>query len=166
MTDKTPAQQAELVEGAAAFIAKAAAMAGGASKDLRLFSDALDGRLWGGNDIADAFRGFLLRSEYSRLRILVNNVQSALHNSPRLVELARRLTSRVELRQPPEERRQNYRGELLIADRSAMLERREPAALGAKFLSQEPSETQVQISSFDELWDQSEPSEEMRSLGI
>ncbi|MBL6752455.1 MAG: hypothetical protein ISP90_18190 [Nevskia sp.] len=166
MTDKTPPEEAQLLQGAAAFIAKAVEMAGGASRELRLLSDTLDGRLWGGADIADAVRRFLLRSEYSRLRVLVNNVQSAMHNSPRLVELARHLTSRVELRQPPEERRQNYRGELLIADRSQLLERREPGTMDARFLPHEPAVTQVQISNFDELWDQSEPSEEMRSLGL
>jgi hypothetical protein len=160
------ANQAEAVEGAAAFAAKAVQMTGGAVKDLRLFSEALDGRLWGSSDLADALRAFLLRSDFARLRILVNEAQSAVRNSPRLIELGRRLSSRVELRQPPYERRQNYRGEYLVADRSVLLERREPGALTAKFWVQAPAVIQLQITSFDELWDQSEPPMETRSLGI
>lgn len=165
-TPEPAANEAQLLQGSAAFAAKAIEMVSQAIVDVCILSDAMDPRLWGGSAFADALKSYLLQNDRARLRMLVNETPAAIHNVPHLIELVRRLTSRAEVRQPPDEHRQNYRGDLLIADRRQMLERHELGALEAKFWPRAPGVTQARAADFDEIWNESEPAQEFRSLGI
>ena len=90
----------EILQGRAAHAAAALRLVRGARHELLLLSDSLERALYGGEDFAEALKSFLLGSERARLCVLLRQPQEAARNAPRLAELGRRLSSRVEFRQP------------------------------------------------------------------
>jgi hypothetical protein len=156
----------ELLQGRAAFAAKAVAVARAARHELLLRSDMLDRTLYGGEDFYNAVKDFLLGSERARLCVLVLQPQAAVHNASRLIDLGQRLSSRVEFREPTAEQGQLEPSEWLIADRRALLERRGPESLEAQFWAEEPQRGKLDSEEFDKLWNEAQPAQELRSLGI
>ena len=165
MTDQSP-NEPQVLEGSVAFAAKAAEILAAARSEVWLFSEALDRRVYASEEFAEAVKAFLLRTERARLRLLLNQPQAALRQAPRLIELARRLTSRVEIRESPEEKRQSLRGEWLIADRHLLLERHAADALQSQYWPQAPGRTHQRAQAFEELWGESEPAQESRALDL
>jgi hypothetical protein len=157
----------ELLQGRAAFAAKAQELARGARSELLLLSDSLDRALYGSEEFADAVKHFLLDNDRARLLVLVNQPQPAARNVPYLLELARRISSRVEFREPSEAPSEEAgRGEWLIADRRVLLERLAPEALEAQFWAQAPQRGKVRCEEFEQRWNEAQPAQELRSLGI
>lgn len=160
------AGQPELLQGRAAFAARALELARAARGELLLLSDSLDRAVYGGEDFAEAVKRFLLDHDRARLRVLVGRPQAAARNVPHLLELARRLSSRIEFREPPETQAEPNRGECLIADRRALLERRAPEALETQAWADAPQRGKLRAEEFDTLWNEAQPAQELRSLGI
>jgi hypothetical protein len=159
-------EQPEILEGRAAFAARALQLVRGARQELLLRSDALERGAYGSEEFADAVKTFLLGNERARLCVLVRQPQEAARNAPRLVELGRRLSSRVEFREPTPEQGELDPGEWLLADRRMLLERQSPEALQAQFWAEEPRRGKTRGEDYDQLWNEAQPAQEMRSLGI
>lgn len=157
----------QLLQGRTAFAAKAQELAGSARSELLLLSDSLDRALYGSEEFAEAVKRFLLGNDRARLLVLVNRPQPAARNVPHLLELAGRLSSRVEFREPPEPPGEEAgRGECLIADRRILLERPTPEALEAQFWALAPQRGKLRGEEFDLRWNEAVPAQELRSLGI
>jgi hypothetical protein len=154
----------ELLQGRVAFAAKAVELAHAARSELLLLSASLDRSLYGSEEFADAVKRFLLDNDRARLQVLVS--QPTARNIPHLLELARRISSRIEFRQPDESQTEPNRSEWLIADRRVLLERREPEALEAQFWAQAPQRGKNRGEEFEQRWNEAEPAQELRSLGI
>jgi hypothetical protein len=157
---------AQPLEGGAAFGAKAVELVKAARSEVLLLTESLDRRLYLDDALTSALKEFLLAREQARLRVLVLDASQAMHNLPRLAELFRRLCTQVELRKPPDERRSECRREWLIADRRGLLERHDSDALLAQYWQQAPQRGKSRSDVFDEIWKESEPDSEMRTLGI
>ena len=158
----------QLLDGRAAFAAKALELVRGARYELYLLSDSLERAVYGSEEFYAAVKGFLLGSERARLCVYVNQPQEALQNVPRLVELNRRISSRFEFREPTEEHPagSGNRSEWLLADRRVLLERLEPESLQAQFWAQEPQRGKLRAEAFETLWNEAQPAQELRSLGL
>jgi hypothetical protein len=156
----------QLLDGRAAFASKALDLVRAARSELLLLSDSLDRSLYGGEDFYEAVKGFLLGSERARLNVLVCQPQEALHNAQRLIDLGQRLSSRVEFREPSPEQGEIERSEWLLADRMVLLERRDPDALQSQFWAREPQRGKLRGEAFQALWNEAQPAQELRSLGI
>jgi hypothetical protein len=156
----------QLLEGPAAFAAAALDLVRQARHELLLLSDALDRRLYGSPEFAESLKTFVLSSERAHLRVIVNQPGLAAQNIPRLLELQRRASSRIEFREPPDDRRQDCRRDWLIADRRTLLERRNPDALEVQLWSQAPQRGKLRGDTFDAIWNDSEQAQELRSLGM
>ena len=76
------------------------------------------------------------------------------------------MSSRVEFREPTPEQGEIGQAEWLLADRRVLLERRGPEALEAQFWADEPQRGKVRGEDYDKLWNEAQPAQEMRSLGI
>lgn len=162
----SPPAPPELLTGAAAFTERAVQMVAGARLELGMLSQELERRLYGGEAFADALRRFVRQHSRTRVRILVNHTQSAMANSPRLVETGRALSSFVEFREVPEPRRQTEREEYLVADGRLLLYRETPQDLESKYFGSAPIEARLKLKQFDALWNESEPAQELRKLGL
>lgn len=156
----------ELLTGQAAFAARATQMVAGARTELALLSQDLERRVYGTEAFADALRHFVLQHSRTRVRVLVNNTQVAIANSPRLIELGRGLSSFVEFREPQPARRQVVREEYLVADGRLLLYRETPEDLEAKYYGTSPHLARLQLKDFDVLWNESTPAQELRKLSL
>lgn len=156
----------EIVTGVADFAARATRMVSAAKMEVALLTQELDRRVYGSGIFTESLRRFVLQHSHTKVRILVNATQMAIANSPRLVEFGRSLTSFVEFRELLPQRRQVIREELLLVDGRAMLSRESPQDLEAKFYGASPAEARLRQKGFDVLWDESEPAQELRKLGL
>ena len=162
MDEPTP----ELLNGVADFAARATQMVSAARMEVALLTQELDRRIYGTGIFTESLRRFVLQHSHTKVRVLVNSTQIAMANSPRLVELGRSLTSFVEFREVPPSRQQVIREEVLITDGRVMLYRETPSDLEAKFYGASPSVARLKLKEFDLLWDEAEPAQELRKLGI
>jgi hypothetical protein len=158
--------KAEILSGVANYAAKATQMVSEAKMEVAMLTQELDRRIYGSGIFTESLRRFVLQHRNTKVRILVNSTQVAISNSPRLVELGRSLTTFVEFRELPTARQQVVREELLITDGRVMLYREAPGDLEAKYYGQSPAEARLKLKSFDQLWDESEPAQELRRLGM
>jgi hypothetical protein len=153
------------VTGSAAFAEAALQVVDAARHDLALLSVELDRNLFGTDAFTSRLRGFILAHRRARLRVLVHDPVAAVKNSIRLVEFGRRLSSRIEFRAMPEDRRK-LRDEFLIADERALLYRSSPDQLTAKHYPDAPLVARSHLREFDALWNESTVAREMSSLGL
>jgi hypothetical protein len=164
--DVHPEVEAELLGGVAAYAERVVQMVGGARMELALLSQELDRRIYGGEAFGEALRRFVLQHPRTRVRALVSNTQAAVANSPRFVELGRQLSSFIEFRELQAERQQAVREEYLVADGRVLLYRETPQDLEARYYGRSPHIGRLQLKSFDLLWTESDPAQELRKLGI
>ncbi|HSW13317.1 MAG TPA: hypothetical protein VLI06_10795 [Solimonas sp.] len=154
-----------VVSGVAAFTEHAVRVAQAARMDIVIFSDALDRRIYGDDRFVSTVRAFVLQNRRARLRVIVRQPGQAMRGAHRLVELGRMLSSRIEFRQPPEERRLPT-DEYLLADERALLIRSGPTELEARYFPSAPLEARQRLREFNVLWEESVPARELRILGI
>lgn len=156
----------ELLEGEAAFAAKATALVAGARMELALLTQDLNERVYSTEAFVTALRQFVLQHSHARLRVLVNNTKRAISGGSRIVEFGRKLSTFIEFRELVEERRQVVREEYLIADGRLMLYREAPEDLEAKFYSGVPHQARLKLREFDTFWNEASTAQELRSLRL
>ena len=162
MDEATP----ELLTGTADFAARATQMVSAARMEVALLTQELDRRVYGTGVFTEALRRFVLQHSHTKVRVLVNATQTAMVNSPRIVEFGRSLTSFVEFRELLPARQQVIREELLITDGRVLLHRESPGDLEARYYGASPLVARQKLKDFDTLWDESVPAQELRKLGI
>lgn len=160
------APQIELLTGHAEFAARATQMVAGARTDLALLSQDLERRIYGTEAFGDALRHFVLQHSRTRARVLINNAQAAIANSPRLIELGRGLSSFIEFRELQPARRLAVREEYLVADGRLLLYRETPQDLEAKYYGDSPHLARLQLKDFDVFWNESTVAQELRKLSL
>ncbi len=160
-----PPMEFTTVTGSEAFASAALDVVSAARHHLALMSVDLDRRLFGTEAFTDSLRNFILQHRRARLRVLVHEPADAVRNSVRLVEFGRMLSSRVEFRAVPMERRK-LREEYFIADERALLYRSSPDQLDAKYYAEAPMVARSHLRAFEALWHESPVAREMSALGI
>lgn len=161
----TAAGEPVLVTGGAAFLEHAVRLVEAARLELVICSAMLDRRVYGDETFIDRVRRFVLQHRRARLRVLVGQPQAAMRASHRLVELGRALSSRIEFRQPAEER-QLPADEYLIADERVQLIRATPEQLEARYFADAPMAARLQLRVFNALWEEAVPAREFSELRI
>lgn len=153
------------VNGSAEFADAALQVVGAARHHLALLSVELERNLFGTQAFIERLRTFILAHRRAQLRVLVHDPAAAVRNSIRLVEFGRLLSSRIEFRAMPEDKRR-LREEFLIADERALLYRSSPDQISAKHYADAPLVARSHLREFDALWNESTVAREMSSLGI
>jgi len=132
---------------------------------LEIFSRALDPALYDRQAFLDALQQLCFRNRKARIRILVQEPRSPVARGHRLIEVGRRLSSSIELRQPHPDY-QHYNEAFMIADECGFIHR--PLADQyegtANFCN--PVEARRKLDFFTEVWERSEPHPEFRRLHI
>lgn len=154
-----------VLEGAQALLTAALECIGNAQRGIALFSYALDARVFGDEVFVERLQAFVLSHERARVRILVNRPELALRNAPRLIELARRASSRIHCRQLSQER-QSLIEEYLVSDERATLYRDRYDQLQAQWHPQAPLQARRRLKDFNPLWEESLPAREFSELRI
>lgn len=119
--------------------------------ELCVLSHALEREVYGHSDFVAAVRALATRHRLARIRILIHSPEWASRSGHRLVELARRLSSFIELRQLNEQDRQLV-SEVLIADEHTLLYRESPDTMQSRFSPDEPRQAGPWLRRFEGLW--------------
>lgn len=134
-------------------------------ESLEIFSRDLDAPLYDREPFLKALGDLCLRSHKARVRILVQDPTPPVKRGHRLIELARRLSSSIELRQPhPDYRRHNEA--FLIADGCGLIHRPLADRYEGSANFHDPVNAQRKLDFFTEVWERSEAHPEFRRLQI
>jgi len=135
-----------------------------ARRDVRLFAPFLEPAVFQTATVAEAATHFASQHSRNRLQILIEDVSQVRRDNSRLVEIARRLSDTVALREV-EENDRGARDLFLIADRSTFLMQEDVGRNDGVVSARAPQETAQLIARFDELWERATPFA-LRTLGL
>ncbi|MGA7802386.1 MAG: acyltransferase [Gammaproteobacteria bacterium] len=145
--------------------AAALSLVGQARRTLDIFTFDLEPSVYDHPPLLDAIRALALRSRHSRVRVLVKDSRRAVKDGHRLVDLARNLSTFIQIRKAHDDVR-DFAEAFLIADAVGTLHRtlatryegsaRFRAGLHARQLTQW----------FNEVWERSVPDPELRRLHL
>ncbi len=130
---------------------------------LDIFSRNLDPFLYEQTPFIAALSQLCLRNRKARIRFLVQQPADAVRQCQRLVELARKLSSSIELRQPHADYR-HHNEAFLIADRCGLIHRPFSDRFEGTANFNAPIPAQRRTDFFTEVWERSAVNPEFRRL--
>ena len=143
----------------------AAAVAAVAKRELALFSHDLEPLLYGEEDFLKVVQALATRSRMSRIRIVCKDPGASIRASHRLIAMAQRFSSYVEVRRASKDHEQ-LTETFLVADEEAVLYRPVATAYEGYAGTHAPTEARKFLRQFTDIWDKAEPDPEFRRLGI
>ncbi|MBI5042143.1 MAG: hypothetical protein HZB57_13360 [Gammaproteobacteria bacterium] len=143
----------------------AALLASQARRVIELFTPDLEPALYDQTPFIDALSQLAISGPRARIRILAKDFERTVKEGHRLMELARRLSSYVELRRVHEDYRDNNETFLLVDD-YGLLHRRHAPRFEGTFSCKAPLEVRRLRAFFDEVWDRSEADADLRRLHL
>ncbi len=132
---------------------------------VEIFSRELDPDLYDREPFLEALSHLCVKNRKARIRILVQDPAAVIRRNHRLIELSRRISSSIEMRQPhPDYRHHNEA--FLIADQCGLITRglADRFEGTANFYALIPAQRKLDF--FTEVWDRSEAHPEFRRLHI
>ena len=142
-----------------------AALAGQATRRLLLYTHDLEPLIFHQQPFLDAVRAMVRGHRDSHLLVLLQDGRSAVQNSNRLIELSRRLSSRIQIRQPQSEYR-DFAKTFLLADNSGYLQRPLYSRYEGTASFNNPGTNRRLQQYFMRVWEHSEPDTELRRLHL
>jgi predicted GNAT family N-acyltransferase len=147
-------------------VAAIAGLLADAKHEIAIYSRDLDPVLLDRPDIVEAIRRIALSGRRARVRILVQEPKKPLQDGHRLLALAQRLPSVIELRTPLDEHDRQYASAFLVSDRRGYLFRTLASRHEGEGSTYAPGRHAQLREYFDQVWERSVPSEELRQLAI
>jgi hypothetical protein len=151
------------LQGLAAVRDLSAQLAGQAERSLLIFSRTLDQRVYDQQPFLHALHRLALHGPRSQVRILLVDNHRLVKYNHRLLELARRLTSRIELRRPIAQYAE-HGDEYLLADHRGYLYREHADEYEGSAEFYAPLEARRLEERFQAAWEHSQPDPELRRL--
>ena len=158
-------QTYEVLNGLAENRLGSVAVAAMAKRELVLFSRDLEPLLYDQQDFIQAVQALAVRSRMSRIRIASIDPGPAIRTGHRLVTLAQRFSSYIEVRRASHDH-ENLTETFLVADDTALLYRPLSTRYEGYYDLHAPMEARQKRKLFDDIWEQAEPDPEFRRLGI
>ncbi|WP_428606205.1 acyltransferase [Sedimenticola sp.] len=152
-----------ILQGRAQFMQACESMAEQAQHQLDLFTYDLDKPLYDQNGFLDALKHLAIASRGICVRVLLQDSERARREGHRLVDLSRRLTSKIEIRRPhPDyiDHPENF----IIADRMGYIRRRVAERYEGEAYFYHPIEAKLLTEFFNEVWERSEQDSTLRRL--
>jgi len=134
-------------------------------ESLEIFTRDLDAPLYDQKPFLQALGALCLRNRKASVRILVQDPQVPVRRNHRLIELSRRLSSSIELRQPHPDYSQHNEA-FLVADRCGLIHRSLADRYEGSASFYNPVDAQRKLDFFTEVWERSESHPEFRRLHI
>ncbi len=142
-----------------------ALLAEAAQHEVMVFAPQLEARLFNTGRLTAALAHFVAGHRHRRVRFLVEDGAQALHDNERVIDLCRRLSDFVDLRQVGEAHR-GLREVFLVTDRRAYLHQEDTARPACVI---DPAGRRVALdlaTRFEAMWEGSEPVEGLRTAGL
>jgi hypothetical protein len=134
-------------------------------RSLDIFSRDLEPRIYDNAEFADAVRALAIKTRDLHVRILVLDPDYIIKHGHRLVELARRLTSHMEIRKLHEDYCNNPEA-YLIVDNRGLLHRKHASRYEAIVNFNNPMAATELHHHFTEMWDRSKQYMDFKRLYI
>jgi len=132
---------------------------------LEIFSRDLDASLYDQAPFLQALGALCLSNRRARVRILVQDPMTAVKRGHRLIELSRRLSSSIEIRQAHQDYR-HHNEAFLVADDCGLIYRSLSDRYEGTANFYNPVQAERKADFFTEVWDRSEAHPELRRLHI
>jgi len=137
-----------------------------ARRKINIFTQDFDNTFLDNDSFCTAIRTFVVEnSRVARINILIQRSENAIRQGHRLVELARRLSSFMEIRRPASQHA-SIANAFLTFDNSCYLYREIGDRPEGRGCYQDSLRTLELNRKFDEIWAMSEPETEFRRLGF
>jgi hypothetical protein len=143
--------------------AVAHALAAQAKRTLLLHTEDLEPAIYDEAAFLDAVSRLARAHSQSHIWILIQDTRMVVQHGHRLIEIARRLSSSIQLRRPAPQYR-NYHESLLLADGCGYLHRPIAARYEGTANFHDPGKVADWEKYFMEVWERSEPDAEIRRL--
>ncbi len=143
----------------------AAGMLRQAKRDLAIFSYDLDPAVFDQIPFVEAFKALALRSRFSRIRLLIQDNTLVLQRGHRLVELAQRLPSVIEIRKPSDDFIDHPENFLLIDD-CGYLHRKSPESHIGIACYHNRHRVNRLLALFDDAWEHGTPDRDLARLHL
>ncbi|MGD8418319.1 MAG: GNAT family N-acetyltransferase [Pseudomonadales bacterium] len=134
-------------------------------RTVRIYSQTLDHQLFDRPDVTDALSAFVRSGPPTRLLVLIHSSGSIVSRGHQLVELARRLNSKIEIRTVPTELAVD-RHSCVISDEQGYLLLPDHETYQAIANRYDPVQAQRLADRFDYLWERSATDPELRVLRL
>ena len=145
--------------------AVAQALATQAQRSLLLHTENLEPAIYDERAFLDAVTRLSHAHSQSHIWILIQDARKVVQHGHRLIEIARRMSSSIQLRRPAEQYR-NYHESFLLADGCGYLHRPIAARYEGTANFHDPGKVADFEKYFMEVWERSEPDEEIKRLYI
>ncbi|MCG7901672.1 GNAT family N-acetyltransferase [Candidatus Thiodiazotropha endoloripes] len=143
----------------------AASMVRQAKRYLCLFSHDLDPIVYDTDSFHDAVKQLAMRSKFSRIRILVQDNSLIVQQGHRLVDLAQRLPSVIEIRKPSDEHLDIEENFMLADDCGYLYKQQASNVIGTARYNNRHFVSRLQTL-FDEAWEYGVPDRELARLHL
>jgi hypothetical protein len=145
--------------------AVAHALADQARRTLLVYTEDLEPAIYDESPFLDAVSRLARAHSQSRIWILIHDARKVVQHGHRLIEIARRLSSAIQLRRPAPQYR-NYHESFLLADSCGYLHRPITTRYEGTANFHDPGKVADFEKYFMEVWERSEPDEEIKRLYI
>lgn len=143
--------------------AVALAMAQQATRTLHIFSRDLDHALFDNPEFEEAASQLARRSQYARIHILVQDSSAAMRSGHRLITLAQRLSSRIEIRKPVDEYAVINHA-FFVADETGYISRQQADRYAGVANFYDRLTARDLVGFFNEVWERSQQDSQLRRL--
>lgn len=161
-----PESQPLVVADHAQALAAVTALLADANHEFAICTRDLDAALFDVPATLAQLKRIALSGRHARIRILVQDVRKPLTDGHRLIALAQRLPSAIALRTPVEERDLQYPSAFVLNDRGGYLFRILGSRAEGEGSTCAPGRHAQLCEFFDQVWERSQPSAELRTLGF
>jgi len=139
----------------------AVSMARQAARSIEIVSRQLDPQMYDDDDFCQAVSRLVTGSKRARVRVLLRQIEPVVKGGHRLINLAQRLSSFIELRVPAPEY-DDYNGAFLIVDGAGIIERKLSDRFEATVNFNDPRTAQELSRHFEEMWQTATPDMNLR----
>jgi len=136
-----------------------------ASKTVDIFTRDMASRIYDNADFIRSLRDLVIRNDKTKIRVLVIDPDKTIKLGHRLIELARRLTSAIEIRHVHADYRADSQS-YLIADGCGVLHRKLASRYEAIINFNTPLFGRELLNHFNEVWEHSQPVLDFKRLHI
>jgi hypothetical protein len=136
-----------------------------AVRTLEIFSHDLEAEIYDQPEFLEGIKTLALRSQHVRIRILLQDTSRVVRDGHRLLEIARRLSSFIEIRKPSHDYRE-YNEAFMLVDGTGFLHRRIAERYEGIANFRQPLRVRELVNFFDEVWQRAAPHPDLQRLHL